>query len=173
MNDRPHAINESSPSEPRIEGRYAVLAILALALGLSTFGVVYIHRQQRRPIDFWGTDAAVLIVRAPQVMALRLAETDLVRPQENVAAQSVGELGQQRLRVAEQVEVSHAGGITHVRRSLVSEKAFDWSAPSPSEPEWQYALEFLDGDDWPSWKREASVDRAGGRGTSRVSGRTV
>ena len=113
MSDRPHAVNESSPSEPSIEGRYAVLAILVLAFGLSAFAVVYVYRQQRRPIEFWGTDAAILIVRAPQVMALRLAETDLVGPQETVAAQSVGELGKQRLRVAEQVEVSRAGGFTH------------------------------------------------------------
>ena len=147
MNTPQDALSESSPGGRRLEGRYAVLVILALALGLSAFAIVFYYRQQRRPIDFWGSDAAVLIVRAPEVMALRLAEADSARPPQAAGADEVLEYGQRRLRVVERVDAGGAGGLSLVRRSLVTDAAFDWSASPASEPDWQYALEFRDGEE--------------------------
>ncbi|HEV3003452.1 MAG TPA: hypothetical protein VGX78_03280 [Pirellulales bacterium] len=125
------------PHPPRlIEGKHAILVVFAIGL-IGAVGSSWYHRTaQRLVLEFWGPEAAILIVDAPRAEALRLAP----------AADDDGpdvDFGGAHFTVIERVDVSRAPGLIHLRQSLLHDGSFDWSAPSDDcRPQWDYALRF-------------------------------
>lgn len=140
---------------PRLlPGRYAIIAIGVLAVSLAGAAVWYHAQLQRQAHQFWGNRVAELILRADKVNALRLAlneSQDGKQEAESSAAHTAGEdmtflVNGRSWRVAEMKDVTSAPGFSHVRRSLMNDRGFDWTAPQPAGPiDWQYALTFNDG----------------------------
>lgn len=136
---------DESEREPRlIEGKYAIVGVLVVALA-GALGSWWYHGQlQRRAISLWGREVAELIQTAPQAELLKLepAGDDATNGRRDVlAAHGV------KLAIVERRDASRAPGLIHLRRSLISDKSFLWSAPLEAcRPRWQYALRFSDGD---------------------------
>jgi hypothetical protein len=100
-------------------------------LAAASVAVWYQHRQTRRALDLWGPASAQRIERAPTVklVALDSATTGGMRNPE------AG------------IDISHAPGVLHFRRSLLQDANFDWDAendPAKSEIDWDYAARFTD-----------------------------
>jgi hypothetical protein len=127
-----------SSSGPRPVGQAAggvgsrlVVALLILALGLAAFAVWFQWRQTRRCLAFYGAQAARSIQSAPRVELWRL-RTD-------AATGAVVAL--------DRTDVSAARGLVHLRRGLVEDANFNWSADPDrrrSAPEWDVAFAFFD-----------------------------
>lgn len=134
--------NEPSAG-PLLPGKYAIIAIGLVAVLLASAGVWYQYRLQHRPLTFWGTETAQLILAAPDVEALRLAAID---ESGAGAEQETLTIDGHEWAVVERREVSEARGFTHVRRALVMDGSFEWEGPSAAcEPTWRDALRFVDG----------------------------
>lgn len=124
---------------PVASGKYAIVTIAILAVTLAGAAVYYQYRLQHRPLEFWGTGTATLLLTAPQVEAL------LLEPSPAAADDATETLNadDRTWRIAARREISTAPGFTHVRRSLILGGSFDWNAPLPQTPiDWRYALVF-------------------------------
>jgi hypothetical protein len=140
---------DESEQEPKlIEGKYAIIGVLAVALA-GALGSWWYHGQlQRRAISLWGRDVAELIQTAPQAELLKRepagdgAKDDATNGDRDVlAARGL------KLAIVERRDASRAAGLIHLRRSLISDKSFLWSAPLEAcQPRWRYALRFSDGE---------------------------
>jgi hypothetical protein len=133
-----------------------IVAILAVGL-TATLASLWYHRQSgRRALEFWGTDAAVLIAQAPHIEAMKLEPAD-AGPRESLpAAESDAAppsdrpivrlgIGGRFYRVSATADASAARGISNIRRALVLDVTFAWDeTASAGPPTWQYALEFRD-----------------------------
>lgn len=145
----------SRPDSPQNEvrlfaapGRYAIIAIAAVAIGGAAFNWYYQRQLHRRSLKLWGTQIAQLIVRAPHVEALRLVRSDDADGELAAAPADTITVGGRVWRVVERRQIDSpddAPGSSHVRRSLVNDRSFDWQAPPDDcRPDWQYALRFRD-----------------------------
>jgi hypothetical protein len=131
-------------TSPRfINGKVALLLVVALGVAGASGGWWYQQSLQRRPIRLWGRDAAVLFVSAPHAELWQLEAQDQARS----AAPDFMAANQEAFRVLEKVNVSQARGFLHLRHSLLNDHSFEWSANRASgRRNWRYALRFVDGD---------------------------
>jgi hypothetical protein len=137
---RPSMTNHDQPR--MVQGKHAILVVFAVGLigGLGSWW--YYQRLQRRVLELWGPEAAALMVHAPRAEALWLtaAGTSSQRGSDDV------DLGGTRFAVRQRADVSRAPGFIHLRHSLINDGSFDWEAPAGDcQPEWDYALRFVDG----------------------------
>jgi hypothetical protein len=135
---------QTAPEPKLIEGKYAILAVIAIGLAGAVGGWWYRSQLQRRAIALWGREAAELMQRAPRVELLSLApqNDDVERDAENSLS-----FGDARLGIAERIDVSRAPGLIHLRHSLISDQSFAWSVPLETcQPHWPCALRFADGE---------------------------
>lgn len=124
-----------------IDGKLAILAVVALGVAGAAGGWWYQQGLQRRPIRLWGHEAAAAFVNAPRAELWRLErESKTASTPDFVAADG------QAFRVAEKKDVSQARGFLHLRHSLLSDPSFDWSADDSGPKNWRYALRFAGGD---------------------------
>lgn len=122
-------------------GKYVIAALAALGLIGAGGGWLYHRQTQKRAIAFWGSDAAALIVSAPEVEVAQLVAGD---SPPDATADTVAWAGKQWQRVA-RADATRAAGMPHLRRRLVQDDSFDWSAtPADHDLVWQYALRFSD-----------------------------
>lgn len=122
-------------------GKYVIAALAALGLIGAGGGWLYHRQTQKRAIAFWGSDAAALIVSAPEVQIAQLVADE---PLPDATADTVAWAGRQWQRVA-RIDATRAPGMPHLRRRLVQDDSFDWSAtPASHDLVWQYALRFSD-----------------------------
>lgn len=122
-------------------GKYVIAALAALGLIGAGGGWLYHRQTQRRAIAFWGSDAAALIVSAPDVEIAQLVAGD---SQPKATADTVAWAGRQWQKVA-RTDATRAPGMPHLRRRLVQDDSFDWSAsPAGHDLLWRYALRFSD-----------------------------
>lgn len=139
--------NEELPQEddgrtargPVASGKYAIVTIAILAVTLAGAAVYYQYRLQHRPLEFWGTGTATLLLTAPKVEALML------EPLAAATGETTDKLtaDDRTWRIAARREISAAPGFSHVRRSLILGGSYDWNAPLPTKPiDWHYALVF-------------------------------
>lgn len=147
-------------------GTLTILIILVIAVTAGVVSVWYHYRNQYRAQQFWGTATAVLIDRGPKVEVLRLGEPDRTisldddaadepPPDETPAdadappAPKAVEFNQTPWIVLETKDAAQAKGLANLRRALVLDSTFDWSAPpADKEPDWQYGLSVNDGRNW-------------------------
>jgi len=93
-------------------GTWLVAGLLLLGVAAAVTGVWFQRHQTRRCLEFYGSSAARLIAAAPTVELL------LVKPG----------TGPGRLAVRTRIDVSKAPGLVHLRRGLVEDANFGWSA---------------------------------------------
>lgn len=130
-------MNDASAS--RIDGKYALL--LVLALGVCGAGGAWWYRQgmQRRPLELWGAEAAGLMVHARDVEVCRLEPaTDDDAP----AIRADDKLYQ----AIECLNAERLPGFLHLRHSLLNDHSFAWEDAAGQEIAWRYAIRFRDGE---------------------------
>lgn len=138
-----HAFREASPPKAAGLGRtgvWLVLGIVLLAAGLAVFAVWFQWGQTRRCLQFFGAAGARRIQTAERVeLWLLTAEGDTIR-------------------VRERLDVSRAPGLVHLRRGLIEDVNYTWTAqPRESQPPglaasggrlpaevWELAIAFLE-----------------------------
>ena len=122
-----------------MKGRLTIVLIFAVALAMGAYGWWHNFRQGQQSLQFWGSDAAVLIRFAPDVQLLLLDPV----PDSNRRLETL-DIGQRRLAVIQRVEISQVPGLVHARHALIEDASFDWSTTRlPDQPNWQFALRFL------------------------------
>ena len=123
--------------------KLAILLMVVLACGLGLTSVVYHHWASHGVLAWWGGDMARLIADAPRVEALRLQPSE--KPDSDPTADRLDVNGRQFV-VSQRKDVTTAIGLDHLRRGLLDDANFSWSAPPPaSAPHWSDALVFSDG----------------------------
>lgn len=127
-----------------VSGKWLILGFFAVALVMASSAWAFYFRQQRRPLELWGAEAATLIVQAPQVEAWRLsADVESGIPEgdrHSIAVES------SRLRIVERRDIASARGLLHFRKGLLNDRCFDWNAKTPAPPDaWRYGLRFNGG----------------------------
>ena len=174
-------------------GTITILLILAVAVLAATASVFYHYANQRHAQDFWGTQTAKLIDKAPQVEVMRLGEADpsLAMTEESSSESEAGksdegstekqdseeapaikalEFNQIPWIVLETRDAAPAKGISNLRRALVLDTTYNWSdVPPESEPVWQYALGVTDGRDWATVLFDFDSRRVGLAGGRKVA----
>lgn len=130
----------TADAPPRlIDGKYVLIAVLALGLAGAGGGWWYQHRLQRRPLELWGRDAARLILHASEVDFCRLRQT----PGASHATAVV--LDGQSYLAEDCQSVAGRPGLVHLRHSLLTDFSFDWSDRVSGAKSWQFLLRFRDG----------------------------
>jgi hypothetical protein len=121
-------------------GAMLVIALAAAGLAAASIAVWYQHRQTRRALDLWGAAAAQRIERAVLVELLELQD----------GSGADGGTGQSRWDAASAIDISHARGSLHFRRSLLQDANFHWNSAGDtgiqtiSVSDWDYAVRFSD-----------------------------
>jgi hypothetical protein len=118
--------------------RGTVLVIALAGTGLVAAGVAvwYQHQLTRQALDLWGPAAAQLIEGAPAIELVDLRG-------DRMNGGTTGGV----LHSADAVDISHAPGVLHFRRSLLQDANFVWDsgkAPAISNTDWDYAVRFSD-----------------------------
>src|SRR5688572_12189392 len=121
-----------------LSSRLIILGMLLLAGATSAAAIWYLRGLSQRSMSFWGPAAGELILQSPQVEALRLA------PAESSTSPPGGErltIDDRTFDVIQRRDISQARGLVNVRRALMQDASYDWSAPPPDPPvRWSYAL---------------------------------
>lgn len=134
------------PQSTVASGKYAIVVIGVLAVSMASAAIWYQYRLQHRPLEYWGSGTATLLLSAPQVEALLLAPMEQPAGTEAPTAGNAAETinaDERTWRIVARREISRAPGFSHVRRSLMMGGSYDWSAPEPATPvDWHYALVF-------------------------------
>lgn len=126
-----------------VSGRLTILSAVALAVAMAGGAWWYHYQASHRAAEFWGGPAAKLLVSAPYVEFLTLANP--------VGSGQSGPLLAGRT-VATTHDLSSAPGLVHLRHALTQTANYEWdrrataSAATDSES-WAYALRFGDGED--------------------------
>ena len=103
-----------------LDSRLIIAGMLLLAVAAGIAAIWYLRGLSQRSMEFWGP-ASELILHAPLVEVYELSSTD------------------------EAHNISRARGLINVRRGLMNDASYDWSAqPKPADGNWRYALRFQD-----------------------------
>jgi hypothetical protein len=130
------------PSLPReVEGKYVLLVVFFLGLAGAGGGWLYHQRLQRRPLALWGSEAANLILRAPDVEFCRLK-----RASEGALSSQVIATNRETFETTDCHDAARIRGFLHLRHSLLNDFSFDWSDAATGKHDWQYVVRFRDGD---------------------------
>jgi hypothetical protein len=114
--------------------------MIALAVTAAGFSWYWNVRTTQHCLQFWGPEAALRIASSPKAELLRL---EAAHPTEADAA--VGAKASVPISAGQRVDVSQARGFGNVRRLLVQDRSFNWSAEPPATaPAWTFALRFDD-----------------------------
>ncbi|MGD9720441.1 MAG: hypothetical protein AB7O59_06585 [Pirellulales bacterium] len=152
-------------------GKLVIVAILAVGLIAAGFSLWYHRQGGKHALEYWGTQGALLIARAPEIEVLKLRAAD-APPAEGEDPQAIERLGVggKFYVVTAKTDASHARGVSNIRRAMVVDGAYQWDQAPPSEPPvWQYGLEFHENDQ----QILVLFDFDGGRVGSTASTQTV
>ncbi len=125
------------PAVGPASGRVAVLLMVGLGAGLALFGILHQRNQTVRCLRFLGASAAGRIAASSHVELLRLHP-----------GQHEG-----RLMAVERWDISSARGVVHLRRGLVEDANYDWSARDDDRSDaggrlpvaaWRWGIAFAD-----------------------------
>jgi hypothetical protein len=155
MQDSTQAVPEACDRRGRI-GRWLVVALMLLGIGLASFAIWFQWRQTRRCLAFYGSDVARQIQAAARV--------ELWEPPAAPAGAAAG------LESAARIDVSRAPGLVHLRRGLVEDANFDWQRAAGATTDWDaaFALYAAAGDAAPA--AVLVIDFAPGGGSLGVAG---
>lgn len=180
-------------------GTITILIIVSVAVVAAVSSVVYHYRNQQHAQQFWGTQTARLIDKAPQVQVITLGEADaglsISNDDEPDEPRAELEKADEEKSTAEKVaaeptvkalefngtpwivtaskDAARAKGIANLRRALVLDTTYDWAdPPADAEPRWTYGLAVEDGHDWATVLFDfdsRQVGLAGGRKTALLN----
>lgn len=141
MNKKQDGHQPSLPDEKLIPAKWPILAIVAVAVGMSSFAWLYWYSIGNEIKERWGSENTLLIARAPQAELWALDEGGT-----SDAAQAVL-IGDRLLSVERRRDLvkEPPPGWTHVRTLLVRDAAYDFNETPTCEPDWRYAISFGDG----------------------------
>lgn len=125
--------------------RLILLAFLLFAVLSATGGIVYQWNRSARPLEFYGTEGAHRIRKAPTVHIVRLerfVEDSAAAPAE--LTEDVLTLEGQTWRMTDRREITRARGLVNIRYALLDRGTYDWDAANDGAPSWAYALEFVE-----------------------------
>lgn len=140
------------PAVGPASGRVAVLLMVGLGAGLALFAILHQRNQTVRCLRFLGAPAARRIAASTHVELLRL------QPGEHEG----------RILAVERWDISSARGVVHLRRGLVEDANYYWSARDDDRSAatgrlpaaaWRWGIAF--------------VDSAGADGATRDDGATI
>jgi hypothetical protein len=123
-------------------GKLAVLGLLAVGLVAAGFAWWWNFQHGRKCLEFYGSEAALLIRTAPRVELLELAASTDNKATSNA---DLLQLGEQSFRIVRQLDISKAPGLIHARTALVDDASYRWGEkPAACPPQIQYAVRFSD-----------------------------
>jgi hypothetical protein len=123
-------------------GTKLVVVLGSLALALSVVSWWYRFESAHRMTQFWGPEAAELIVESGQVEALGL---QLVAEGEERGVELLPQLDG-AYAVVSRLDLTDAPGMVHLRHAITSDSSYVWSQTAPAPDAWRWALRFYDAD---------------------------
>lgn len=167
-----HSNEHTQPVGPLLPGKYAIVAIAVLAVSMASAGVWYQYQLQRRPMAYWGTDTARLLLQASHVEAMQLAPDPSAG--EGPRMEEVFLVGGRHWIVTRRRDVSRAPGFSHVRRALMTDGSFAWDEELPDcQPQWKYVLRFTESNESASVFFALNCDLVGPKEGEPISIRPV
>jgi hypothetical protein len=133
---------------PRYSGRWAILAVAAMALLMASYAWWHHRQSGRRALAFWTPATSLLISRSASVDIFELGPL----PTENSAgadpaADRFGNLPLVARRTKLIERAASVPGLGKACTILLQDNAFAWDEPIDAcQPVWQYAIEFRDAD---------------------------
>ncbi|MBL8829945.1 MAG: hypothetical protein JNM18_23400 [Planctomycetaceae bacterium] len=130
------------PDEKMYSAKPAMIVVFALAVIGALGGWFYSAGLQRRPIQFWGSDRAALILQAPIVESLTLTPAGTAAEEGKFESLQIGE---QSWVVTNVKDISRFKGLKNVRSALINDYSFDWNAKvDVAVTQWTHGLRFRD-----------------------------
>ena len=123
-------------------GKLVLVGMFALAVVLASIAVWHRRESTRRPLAFWGADAAGLIAGSSQAKLLVLTKPDSESHSDDSFVEHRGD----RLAVESRHDLAEIRGMVHLRAAFVEDASFSWDAPLDCQPNWKYGLQFVNGD---------------------------
>ncbi len=109
--------------------------IVGFSVAAAAISWVYYARLQERPLAFWGSRHAELILRAPTARAFRLAPATVAdQAAVNAGADRTITLGGRLFALSDERDVSHANGFSHIRNGLIHDRSFAWDEEACAAP---------------------------------------
>ena len=138
---------DREPIGPLVRGKHVAVGMILVGAVLALSTGWFYRSLQRRPLEFWGTETARLIMHAPTVYAWQLLpHGSNALPAESIEIDTIT-FATTTYDIAHQREVSISPGFSHVRHGLLNDAAFTWSETPPDDGTiWRYALHFIDGE---------------------------
>lgn len=131
---------------PRYSGRWAIIAVTAIATLMASYAWWHRRHSGEQALQFWGSETALLISRAPEVELVELGwDRRGLAARDEVTR--FGDLSLAAVRTKLMRRAKSVPGLNKARTILLQDNAFAWEEPVDScSPRWQYALEFHDGE---------------------------
>lgn len=130
--------NDTAPR--MIEGKHALLAVLAIGVVGAGAGWWYQHSLQRRPLALWGGNAARLMLYAPDVAFCELEQTPGEPSSDSIV------IAGERYFEHDRQDAARRPGFIHLRNSLLHDYGFDWSDAATGARRWRSMLRFRQDD---------------------------
>ncbi len=121
-------------------GSKLVVVLGSLALALAAASWWYRFESAHRSTQFWGPEAAQLIVEPGPVEALGLQSS---AEGEKRAADLLPQLGD-AYAVVSRLDLTNAPGMVHLRHALTSDSNYVWGQSAAAPAAWRWALRFQD-----------------------------
>jgi len=129
-----------------LSGKAILVILFALGLAMAGFGWFWRYNEQRRPLAYWGSEHAVRMNRAEQVLGILLEPgTTAEAAREDRALLDRLALDPARWQVAAKKAAGQTPGLSYLRQALLMDQAYLWEEPPLGSPVWRYALAFEDG----------------------------
>jgi len=122
-------------------GTKLVVALGGLALVLGVISWWYRFEAAHRATQYWGPQAAELIVEPGQVEAIALQPAIKDQPKED---DFLPELNGE-YTIASRHDLTDARGTVHLRHALTSDRNYIWDNSALARSPWRWALRFHDG----------------------------
>jgi hypothetical protein len=128
-------------------GKFVIVGIVGVGLVAALASVLYHRQSGRHVLEMWGTETTLLVARAPTVRVLQLQPAQNATPSDEAQPiQRLG-IGGEFYVVAAAKDATEARGLSNIRRAMVLDASYDWSAANQAAAlHWQYAMEFAEGE---------------------------
>jgi hypothetical protein len=170
MTSTERSVQGNPDGGPMVAGKVVIVAIVIFAVGASIVSWIYYARLQQRPLALWGSRPAELMLRAPTARAYRLVPATDAPGQDNASGAQEFAVAGERFIAADEHDVSHAPGFSHIRQSLIHDRSFVWDeAVSERQSRWEYAIAFSGASDTATVAFAFDSGRASLVGTDRIA----
>jgi hypothetical protein len=124
-------------------GKWVIVGIVGVGFVAALASLLYHRQTGRNVLETWGTETALLVARAPTVRVLQLQPAQNATPSDEAQPiQRLG-IGGAFYVVAAAKDATEARGLSNIRRAMVLDASYDWSAAAETaKPSWQYGMEF-------------------------------